>query len=101
MRSNWQSYCISLSGEIDQRAVMQALLDRGISTRRGIMNAHLEAAYRGDGLFRKGSSLDRSETAQQRGVILPLFTQMTQEDLTTVADALKSFCGAAEQAIRH
>ena len=26
---------------------MQALLERGISTRRGIMNAHQEAAYAG------------------------------------------------------
>ena len=45
-RSNWQSYCVRLDGDLDQRAVMQHMLDRGIATRRGIMCAHLEPAYR-------------------------------------------------------
>ena len=29
-RSNWQSYCVGLPAWLDQRATMQALLDRGI-----------------------------------------------------------------------
>src|SRR5881409_2251276 len=44
-RSNWQSYAVRLAPPLDQRTVMQRLLDAGISTRRGAMNAHLEAAY--------------------------------------------------------
>ena len=44
-RSNWQSYCVRLPEGSDQRQVMQALLDRGIATRRGIMCAHREPAY--------------------------------------------------------
>jgi dTDP-4-amino-4,6-dideoxygalactose transaminase len=43
-RSNWQSYAIRVARG-RQRAIMQALLDEGISTRRGVMNAHREAAY--------------------------------------------------------
>ena len=44
-RSNWQSYCVRLPDGVDQRAVMQAMLDAGISTRRGIMCTHREPAY--------------------------------------------------------
>ena len=37
-RSNWQSYCVTLDDGVDQRQVMQALLDLGIRTRRGVMS---------------------------------------------------------------
>ncbi|MFO0730017.1 MAG: DegT/DnrJ/EryC1/StrS family aminotransferase [Nitrospiraceae bacterium] len=38
-RSNWQSFCVGLPTECGQRETMQALLDAGIATRRGIMCA--------------------------------------------------------------
>ncbi len=44
-RSNWQSYCVRLPKGSSQIQVMQALLDQGIATRRGIMCAHREPAY--------------------------------------------------------
>lgn len=88
VRSNWQSYCVRLPDGIDQLAAMQALLDKGISTRRGVMNSHIEAAYGGDGLFRAGSSLERSLEAQQRCIILPLSVQMTEDEIYEVVDAL-------------
>ncbi len=91
-RSNWQSYCVRLPDGLDQRAAMQALLDQGISTRRGVMNAHLEQAYAGDGAFRAGSRLSRSEEAQARTVILPLFAQMTKNDIDAVVAALAALC---------
>ncbi len=47
-QSNWQSYALRLPDGYDQKAVMQALLDRGVSTRRGIMCIHREAAYPAD-----------------------------------------------------
>ena len=46
-RSNWQSYCVRLPDRVDQKAVMQGLLDQGIATRRGIMCSHREAPYSG------------------------------------------------------
>ena len=46
-RSNWQSYCVRLPTGVDQVSVMQSMLDQGVATRRGIMCAHLEAAYSG------------------------------------------------------
>lgn len=88
-RSNWQSYCVELPPGLDQRVAMQGLLDQGISTRRGVMNAHLEASYAGEGLFRAGSGLERSVAAQRRSIMLPLFAQMEEDDVLNVVDALK------------
>ena len=51
---------------------MQRMLDAGVSTRRGVMNAHLEASYASAPPRR----LPHSEEAQQRGVILPLMPDM-------------------------
>lgn len=92
-RSNWQSYCVTLPRGMNQRAAMQTLLDRGISTRRGVMSIHLEPAYRGEGMFRAASGLQRSEEAQCRSIILPLFPQMGEVDILAVVrelDALVS-----------
>lgn len=92
-RSNWQSYCVRLPASADQRSVMQALLDRGISTRRGIMNIHLEQAYAAPGSFRRGSSLDKSVAAQNGSIILPLYAQMTSDEQMSVVDALHDVLG--------
>lgn len=84
-RSNWQSFCVRLPDGCNQMAVMQALLDQGISTRRGIMCAHAEAAYVKEyGVQR----LPESECAQERGIILPLFPMMTEQEQVAVARAL-------------
>lgn len=87
-RSNWQSFCVRLPCSVEQQEVMQAMLDRGISTRRGIMNAHLEAAYGDENSCRLGSDLSNSVRAQRQGIILPLFDQMTDQDIERVSDAL-------------
>ncbi len=97
-RTNWQSYCVALPRGADQRAVMQALLDLGISTRRGIMNSHLEPAYQHQGAYRQGSSLQHSAMAQSGSMILPLFTQMTDVEISRVVDGLEQVLGAANSA---
>ena len=83
--TNWQSYCVTLHESRDQRTVMQRLLDEGVSTRRGVMNSHLEAAYARDS---QGVSLPNSERAQQRGIILPLVPAMSVEQVRSVCDRL-------------
>jgi perosamine synthetase len=84
-RTNWQSYCVRLGRGADQRAVMQALLDAGVSTRRGIMCSHREPAYR-DAARR--FDLTRSERAQDECILLPLFDQMTPQQQQQVVSAL-------------
>jgi dTDP-4-amino-4,6-dideoxygalactose transaminase len=88
-RSNWQSYCVRLPDGKDQREVMQAMLDRGVSTRRGIMCAHREQAYSEAGPWTSGSHLAESERAQDNTIILPLFQQMTDSEPDWVCEALE------------
>lgn len=92
-RSNWQSYCVKLPPWLDQRDTMQVLLDRGISTRRGIMNIHREGAYADMASHRvaKGQ-LPRSVAAQEGAIILPMFAQMADEEVLFVAEVLRDMC---------
>ncbi len=87
-RSNWQSFCVMLPDHFEQRQVMQYLLDRGIATRRGVMNAHREPAYAAPGTARLGSFLHCSEYAQDHGIMLPISAQMDVEDVVRIAEAL-------------
>jgi dTDP-4-amino-4,6-dideoxygalactose transaminase len=85
-RSNWQSYAVRLDG-CDQRAVMQRMLDAGVSTRRGVMNAHREPAY-ATGWRAPGTGLAHSEQAQDTAIVLPLYHQMSEADQDRVIAAL-------------
>jgi perosamine synthetase len=84
--SNWQSYCVRLPYWVDQRAIMQILLDQGIATRRGIMCSHREPPY-ADDIPRH--NLRQSELAQDHAILLPLYAQMTEEEQFSVANALR------------
>jgi len=95
-RSNWQSYAVRVPRG-RQRAIMQALLDDGISTRRGVMNAHLEQAYpAGTWRVAPGHSLERSEEAQDTAVVLPLFHDLDEGDQDRVIDAVTRAVSAHE-----
>jgi dTDP-4-amino-4,6-dideoxygalactose transaminase len=85
--SNWQSYAVRLEAPLAQAAVMQHMLDAGVSTRRGVMNAHRERAYV-DTPCRVSGTLARSEQAQDTALILPLYHQMTETDQDRVVAAL-------------
>jgi perosamine synthetase len=99
-RSNWQSFCVHLPEGADQRSVMQALLDAGISTRRGIMCAHREPAYSkepwscgkgpGDCGCPPGvcARLAESEKAQDTSIVIPLYHQLTETEQDYVVETL-------------
>jgi len=91
-RSNWQSYCVRLPAGADQVAVMQAMLDAGVATRRGIMCAHLEPAH-ADLPLR--FPLPESERARDGCILLPLFAGMTERMQDEVAAALRAALRAA------
>jgi dTDP-4-amino-4,6-dideoxygalactose transaminase len=88
-RSNWQSYCVRLPQGCSQKQVMQALLDREIATRRGIMCAHREPAYQNQS-WRSAGPLSESERAQEQCILLPLYHQLTKEDQELVASSLRA-----------
>jgi dTDP-4-amino-4,6-dideoxygalactose transaminase len=88
-RSNWQSYCVRLAAGLDQRAIMQDMLDQGVSTRRGVMCSHLEAPYAD-----RSAALPHSEAAQNTGIILPLYPGMEAAQVARVCEALGRAVGA-------
>ncbi len=107
VRTNWQSFCVRLPEWSDQRKVMQAMLDDGIATRRGIMCAHREPSFAsqpwscGIGPGPCGcptgacARLRQSEQAQDQSIILPLFQGITEAEQEAVASAL---CAAIRRA---
>jgi perosamine synthetase len=84
-RTNWQSYPVRVrhNSPLSRDALMQHLLDLGISTRRGIMNAHQEPPYTSI------SSLQHSEKARDSVILLPLFSAMKVEE---VEEVVKGVC---------
>jgi len=83
-RSNWQSLALRLPEGADQGRFMQNLLDRGVASKTGIMCAHREAAYAGW----RGGHLRASERAQDEVVLLPLYHEMSEQQMETVAEAI-------------
>lgn len=94
-RSNWQSYCVRLRDDgPDLKTVMQRLLDRGVSTRRGIPCAHREPAYEQEPRTWAGQTegrppnLKESERAQAHCLLLPLHHEMQDADVSFICDEL-------------
>jgi perosamine synthetase len=111
-RSNWQSYCVRLDDGHSQIEVMQALLDEGVASRRGIMCAHRELAYAeeepwscGEGPGECGCAVNtcrrliESERAQDHTILLPLFPQLTDEEQDRVVACLAK--ALAAQPVAH
>lgn len=108
-RSNWQTYIVTLPVAIDQKEAMQAMLDVGISTRRGIMNAHREPAYEIEAWRCAGESPDcdcadhsckalaNSEYIQEHSIAIPLYVQMTKAEQERVVAALREVCKKVKQ----
>jgi len=102
-RSNWQSFSVGLPDYAGQIEVLQALLDKGISARRGVMCAHLHLPKGKDWTCiqlecgcgpHTCARLAESERAQDRCVILPLYPQMSDSDQDMVIETLVRVLGA-------
>jgi len=85
--TNWQSYVIYLkkNAQISRNDLMQKLLDKGISTRRGVMTSHRETAYKNHEIR---SSLSVSEDASDNSIVLPLYVPMSEEEINYVLENL-------------
>lgn len=86
--TNWQSFSIYLkeNAPMSRNELMQALLDKGIASRRGVMTSHRETAYKA---MCEGLSLPRTEEACDRSIIIPLYVPMEANDVSTVIHALR------------
>ncbi len=108
-RSNWQSYCVRLGADVDQRGVLERLFAAGIAAKPGIMCAHREAAFPRDswscgvgGVACDTSGepcphLRESERARDHGLILPLFHDLSEDDQRRVVRTLVAACAATRR----
>jgi len=92
-RPNYQSYAVRVTAEfpLGRDELMQSLLEQGISTRRGIMNAHQEDAYAEE----RHRPLPHSEAARDEVILLPLFDSMSDDDQACVIAALREAAGVS------
>lgn len=90
--TNFQSFSIYLKKDcpVSRNDLMQQMLDAGVSTRRGIMTAHRETAYKQECA---GLSLPVSEDAADNSIILPLYIPMQQSDIEKVIQTFRSSLG--------
>lgn len=92
--SNYQSYAIFIKpdSKVSRNQFMELMLDKGISTRRGIMTAHRESAYKNECLNLK---LPASENFADNSVLLPLFYPMSNNDIENVIATVKNILNEA------
>jgi len=76
--SNYQSFSIYLkeNAPIQRNDVMRKLLEKGISSRRGIMTAHQETAYNFMDI-----QLPISEDLRDNSILIPLYNEMTIDEI--------------------
>jgi perosamine synthetase len=86
-RTNYQSYAVWVTDDfpVARDLLMQMLLEAGVSTRRGIMNAHQEAAYQ----EYSTCDLPHSELARDKVILLPLYDSMTADEQDFVVATLR------------
>jgi len=87
---NRQSYPAKLldTAPCNQMEFMEYLLDKGIATRRGIMNAHQEKPY-----LQGKWVLPNSEKNRDQVVLLPLFSGMESDQLVYISDKIHELAG--------
>lgn len=90
--SNYQSYSIFLKEDapISRNELIEKLLEKGISTRRGVMTAHRETAYKNEYAH---VQLPLSEKFSDQSIILPLYVPMKDEEINLILSSLKSLFG--------
>ncbi len=84
--SNYQSYCILLKDDapISRNDLMQKLLEKGVSTRRGVMTAHREKTYS------SSSNLPKTEFYSDHSLVIPLFVPMNEREVNYVISSIRS-----------
>lgn len=84
---NWQSYPVRLTSKVyrTQPDIMRALFNKGISTRRGIMNIHQEPPYKNSHW-----TLPHSEDCRDNVILIPLYPEMGMEKVDYIAKTVLS-----------
>lgn len=87
-KSNYQSFSIRLNDNcpVNRDDLMQTLLDKGISSRRGIMTSHRESAYKNKTKY----SLPISEKLADNSILIPLYIPMEVEEVDYIITTLRN-----------
>jgi perosamine synthetase len=85
---NFQSYMVRLQEDapLTRDELMQELLNRGVSSRRGIMAIHREPPY-GDAKWE--ALLPNTNLVTDTAIVLPLFFEISEEEQDYVIDCLE------------
>lgn len=85
---NYQSYIVRLDAadEVQRDQVLNEMQRRGVATRRGLMAAHREPCYRDAHI---AGSLQHTEAATAQTMILPMYTDLTEDQQAYVISTLR------------
>lgn len=86
--TNYQSFAVRVHNDspVSRDELMLRLGEKGISTRRGVMTAHRETAYKD--LYSK-LSLPVSESASDNSLMLPIFVPMLKDDIGKIIERVR------------
>lgn len=90
--SNYQSFSIYIKKEsrIERNELLRKLNDTGISAARGVATIHREPAYKKE---YSDIRLEVSEDLSDRSLLIPVYAQMSGDEVNYVSDNLKKFLG--------
>ena len=84
----WQTFMVVLDDRFDRKDVIKALAQKGIGAGAGSISAHCLKFYNEQYGY-KSSDLPVSEKLHKQGLALPLYAEMTSNDLQECARALQ------------
>ncbi|MBT6050252.1 MAG: DegT/DnrJ/EryC1/StrS family aminotransferase [Lentimicrobiaceae bacterium] len=84
-RSNWQSYPARVRPDapVSRNELMQYLMDNGVSSRPGIMNAHQEKPY-----SKHNYELPESDKARDEVILFPIYKGLEENDVKVISDLI-------------
>lgn len=89
LEHSFQSYVVTLDPAIDRDAVIRRMREHGVETTLGTYGMHLQPVFverYGD----QAAKLPNATRAHAQALTLPLYPQLTAEDLDTITSALAS-----------
>jgi perosamine synthetase len=96
-RRSWFVYVVRLPAEVDRDATIEALRSRGVDAKPYLPAIHLMSFYRERFGHREGE-FPNAEDAARRCLALPFFPQLTEGEVSQVAEALAEVLAAAPAA---
>jgi dTDP-4-amino-4,6-dideoxygalactose transaminase len=86
---SYQSYVVLLGEDIDRDKVIRQMFARGIETTIGTYALHLQPYFARTQNYRPGSLIN-SAAAFDRSLTLPLYAELSEQDINVVVETLKA-----------